>query len=139
MVFELVVCKGLVALGHYAVAHMTAGAAVAAAHAVAGMTLAQLASATVTAGFVTGCVTWTAGRIKNVQKGIKAIENGDTLAAIKEFGVFAMSSNLDVEMLPDSIAAGLEKMGVGGDGCRKAASWVTNHELDILKYIESHK
>lgn len=138
MVFELVVCKGLVALGHYAVAHMTAGAAVAA-HAVAGMTLTQLASATVAAGFVTGCVTWTAGRIKNVQKGIEAIENGNTFAAIKEFALFAMSSNLDIEMLPDSIAAGLEKMGAGGDECRKAASWVKNHELDILKYIENHK
>lgn len=118
---------------------MTAGAAAAVVHAAAGMTLAQIASATVTAGFVTGCVVWTGERIKNVQKGIKAIENGDTLTAIKEFGVFAMSSNLDVEMLPDSIAAGLEKMGVGEDGCRKAASWVENHELDILKYIENHK
>lgn len=139
MVFELVVCKGLVALGHYAVAHMTAGAAVAAAHAVAGMTLTQLASATVAAGFVTGCVTWTAGRIKNVQKGIEAIENGNTFAAIKEFALFAMSSNVDIEMLPDSIAKGLEKMGAGGDSCRKVASWVKNHELDILKYIENHK
>ena len=139
MVFEALVCKGLVALGHYAVAHMTAGTAVAAVHAVAGMTLAQLASATVAAGFVTSCVTWAADRIKNVQRGVKAIENGNTLVAIKEFGRFAMSSNLDVEMLPDSIAAGLEKMGVGEDGCSKAASWVANHELDILKYIENHK
>lgn len=139
MVFEALVVKGLVAIGHYAAAHMTAGVAAAVVHAAAGMTLAQIASATVTAGFVTGCVVWTGERIKNVQKGIKAIENGDTLVAIKEFGLFAMSSNVDIEMLPDSIAKGLEKMGAGGDSCRKVASWVKNHELDILKYIENHK
>ena len=75
MVFEALVVKGLVAIGHYAAAHMTAGAAAAVVHAAAGMTLAQIASATVTAGFVTGCVVWTGERIKNVQKGVKAIEN----------------------------------------------------------------
>lgn len=139
MVFEALVVKGLVAIGHYAAAHMTAGAAAAVVHAVAGMTLAQIASATVATGFVTGCVVWTGERIKNVQKGVKAIENGNTLAAIREFGQLAISSNVDIEMFPDSVAAALEKMGASGDSCRKAASWVKNHELDILKYIENHK
>lgn len=40
MVFEALVVKGLVAIGHYAAAHMTAGAAAAVVHAAAGMTLA---------------------------------------------------------------------------------------------------
>lgn len=83
MVFEALVVKGLVAIGHYAAAHMTAGAAAAVVHAAAGMTLAQIASATVTAGFVTGCVVWTGERIKNVQKGVKAIEMVTRLQPLK--------------------------------------------------------
>ena len=63
--------KGLVAIGHFVAAHATAGTVAAAAHAVAGMSLAQIATATVTAGFVAGCITWTGDRIKNVQNGIK--------------------------------------------------------------------
>lgn len=67
MIAEALIVKGLVALGHMAATHLTAGGAAALIHAAAGMSLSQLATATITAGFVTGCITWTGDRIKNVQ------------------------------------------------------------------------
>lgn len=139
MVTEVLVFKGLVTLGHLAATHLTAGAAASLIHAAAGMTLAQLATATVTAGFVTGCVTWTTGRIKNVKNGVKALNDGNYGDAIKQFGLFAISSDLDVHMLPDTIEAGLEKMGLGTEGTKKVTSWVKGHEVEIARYVKNHK
>ena len=103
------------------------------------MSLAQIATATVTAGFVAGCITWTGDRIKNVQNGIKAINNGDTWTAVKEFGSLAISSGVDVNMLPDTVEAGLEKMHLDSKATREVTSWVKNHEIEIANYVKNHK
>lgn len=139
MITEVLVVKGLVAIGHFVAAHATAGTVAAAAHAVAGMSLAQIATATVTAGFVAGCITWTGDRIKNVQNGIKAINNGDTWTAVKEFGSLAISSGVDVNMLPDTVEAGLEKMHLDSKETREVTSWIKNHEIEIANYVKNHK
>lgn len=139
MITEVLVVKGLVAIGHFVAAPATAGTVAAAAHAVAGMSLAQIATATVTAGFVAGCITWTGDRIKNVQNGIKAINNGDTWTAVKEFGSLAISSGVDVNMLPDTVEAGLEKMHLDSKAPREVTSWVKNHEIEIANYVKNHK
>ena len=139
MVVEILIAKGLVALGHLAAAHMTAGTAAAIVHAVAGMTIGQLATATVTAGFVAGCVTWTADRIKNVKNGALAISNGNYREAIKEFGSLAISSNIGVDMLPDAVEAALEKMHLSNEETRKVTSWVKDHETEIANYVKNMK
>ena len=51
MITEVIVAKGLLAIGHWAVAHATAGTVALAVKTVAGMTLAQFLTTTVTAGF----------------------------------------------------------------------------------------
>lgn len=139
MISEVLVVKGLVALGHFATAHMTAGAAAALMHAAAGMTIGQLITATVTAGFVAGCVTWTADRINNLKKGAYAISKGNYGEALKEFGSLAISSNLEVDMLPDAVEAALEKMHLDSEETRKVTKWVKNHEMEIAKYVKDHK
>lgn len=139
MVTEFLIVKGLVALGHIAATHMTAGTAAALIHAAAGMTIGQLATTVVAAGFVTGCVTWTSDRINNLKKGASAISNGNYGEAIKEFGSLAISSNVGVDMLPDAVEAALEKMHLSSDETRKVTNWVKNHEVEIARYVKNHK
>lgn len=139
MIVEVLVCKGLVAIGNWVAAHATAGVLAHAAHVAAGMTISQLLTTTVTAGFIAGCITWTADRIKNVKNGVSAISDGNYAEAIKEFGSFALSSGVDIEMLPDTIEAGLEKMHLSSEDTKKVTAWVKNHELEIADYVKKHK
>ncbi len=139
MLVEALVIKGVIAFGHFVAAHATAGVIAGTIHAVAGMSLAQLVTATVTVGFVTGCITWTADRVKNVKNGVKAIEDGNYLKAVAEFGKFAISTNSDVNLLPDTIVEGLDKMGVDHSASLKVGNWVRTNESAIGKYVKSHK
>lgn len=139
MITEVLIVKGLIAIGHFVAAHATAGTIATAAHAVAGMSLAQIATATITAGFVAGCITWTGDRIKNVQNGIKAINDGNSWTAVKEFGSLALSADIDIVMLPDTVKAGLEKMNLDSKAAHEVTSWVKNHEIEIAKYVSEHK
>lgn len=139
MITEALVVKGLVAIGHFAATHLTAGAAAHLAHVAAGMTLSQLIGTTVTAGFVAGCVTWTQERINNVKNGIEAIENGNYWTAVKEFGSLAISADVSADLLPDKVDALLEKMNLNREETKKVTRWVRNHEVDIAKYIRDHK
>lgn len=139
MITEVVVVKGLIAIGHYAATHMTAGVAAHLIHVAAGMTIPQLLGATVTAGFVAGCVTWTQDRINNVKNGIAAIDKGNYWTAIKEFGLLAISADISADMLPDKVDAVLEKLNLSRDETQKITRWVRNHEDDIAKYIRDHK
>lgn len=139
MIAEVLVIKGLAAICHWAAAHATAGVIAHAAHVVAGMTIGQLVTTTVTAGFIAGCVTWTADRIDNVKNGVSAISKGNYTKAIKEFASFALSSGVGVDMLPDTIEAGLEKMHLSSDETRKVITWVKKHELEIADYVKKHK
>lgn len=139
MVTEALVVKGLVALWHLAATHMTAGAAVSLAHAAAGMTIGQLATTVVTAGFVAGCIKWTGERLSNLKNGAKAISDGNYATAIKEFGMLAISSNVHANMLPDSIEEALEKLHLDSDESRKITSWVKQHEIEIAEYVRNHK
>lgn len=139
MIAGALVIKGLIAIGHFAAAHASAATIGAVAHAAAGMSIAQLVTATVGVGFVAGCVTWTADRIKNVQNGIKAVSEGNVLAAIKEFGSLAISADVDIKLLPDAVEAALEKMNLDGEASREVTSWVKEHELEIANYVKNHK
>ena len=139
MIVETLIVKGLVVLGHMAATHLTAGGAAALIHTAAGMSLSQLATATITAGFVTGCITWTGDRIKNVQNGVKAINEGRTFTAIKEFGQFALSAGVDVDLLPDTIESGLERMHLDSNASKEVTSWVKSHKIEIANYVRNHK
>lgn len=139
MIVEVLVGKGLVAIVHFATAHMTAGVAASLMHAAAGMTIGQLFTATVTAGFVAGCVTWTAERINNVKNGANAICLGNYGEALKEFGSLAISLNIEVNMLPDAVEAALEKMHLNSDETKKVTNWIRNNETEIIKYVKEHK
>lgn len=139
MVAEALVYKGLVALWHLAATHITAGAAVSLVHAAAGMTISQLATTVVTAGFIAGCIKWTYERLDNLKKGAKAISDCNYYTAIKEFGLLAISSGIDVNLLPDSVEKALEKINLDSIESRKITSWVKNHELEIAQYVKNHK
>jgi len=139
MITEALVVKGLMAIGHFAATHMTAGVAAHLAHVAAGMTISQLIGTTVTAGFVAGCITWTQDRINNVKNGIAAIDNGNYWTAVKEFGSLAISADVSADMLPDKVDAVLEKLNLNREETKKVTRWVRNHEDDIAKYIRDHK
>jgi len=139
MVVEALVIKGLVAIGHFAAAHLTAGTAAALMHTLAGMSLAQIATVTVSAGFVAGCITWTGDRLDNLKKGAAAIGQGNYGTAIVEFGKLALSCDVTPDMLPDKIEAALEKLKLDSSSTRQVTSWVKDHELEIAKYVRDHK
>ena len=119
MITEALIVKGLLAIGHFAATHMTAGVAAHLAHVAAGMTISQLIGTTVT--------------------GIAAIDKGNYWTAIKEFGSLAISADVSADMLPDKVDAVLEKMNLSRDETKKVTRWVKNHEDDIAKYIRDHK
>lgn len=139
MVPELIVCKGLYFLGHYAIAHastlFTAHAVHTVAYAVTHATVAQIAAATVAAGFTAGCVVWTVDRINNLKNGVQAIAEGKTRKAVWEFGQLALSADLDVKLMPDAIVGALQKLGLATNNVRAVAQWVKDHELAIAQQV----
>lgn len=139
MITEALIAKGLVAIAHFASAHMTAGAAAAIIHSLAGMSLAQIATVTLSAGFVAGCITWTGDRLRNLQKGAAAIGKGDYGMAIIEFGKLAISCDVTPDLLPVKVEAALEKLKLDSSSTRQVTKWVKDHESEIAKYIRDHK
>lgn len=139
MIVEYIIAKGAVALVHWGATHLTAAAAAHIAHTVAAMSVAQFVSTTVSACFVAGCIQWTGDRINNLKHGVQAVSDGNYKKAVVEFGNIALSADLDVNLLPDSVEKALEKLHLSSGETRKVTSWVRNHELEIARYVTSHK
>lgn len=99
------------------------------------MTLQQIAAAAVTTSLAAGCVLWTVDRVNNIKNGINAFENGKYLKAIKEFGLFLNSTNLDIKFLPDAISDNLDKFNLNSDKAKAVTNFIRNNEVSIAKYI----
>lgn len=59
--------------------------------------------------------------------------------AVKEFGSLVLSGSVDVEMLSDTVEAGLEKMHLDSKGTREINSWVKNNKIEMVNYVKNHK
>lgn len=135
MILELLVIKGACGLAHWGIAHVSGAIAAHAAQTVASMTLQQIAAAAVTTSLAAGCVLWTVDRVNNIKNGINAFENGKYLKAIKEFGLFLNSTNLDIKFLPDAISDNLDKFNLNSDKAKAVTNFIRNNEVSIAKYI----
>lgn len=86
-------------------------------------------------GVVVGGIYWTKDRVDNLSNGLKAIEDGDIKKAVLNFGQLAISSNIEVEMLPDAVHDYLLKINVSEEKASAVAKVVSSLETNIANEV----
>ncbi|WP_414622667.1 hypothetical protein [Calothrix sp. CCY 0018] len=142
VIFETLVVKGAMAIGHWIAAHGT-GAMASKAGAIAAKSIATQGFANTVAGvtgvaigssLVVGTVVWTTDTIKIFARGLDALHEGNYIQAAKEFADLADELDVKVEFLPDVIQPFLEKYGCSTENASNIAKAVGGMESDILKF-----
>jgi hypothetical protein len=144
VIFEALVVKGAIAIGHWITAHGTTAMAAKAgsviSHSIATQGLANTVAG-VTGVALTSCVTvgtvaWTYEKMQPLEKGLDALFNEDYMEAAKQFKKLSNVLNVKVEYLPDVIQSFLtEKAGFSIEDAISIAESVRNLEGYITHFM----
>jgi len=137
-IVEGLILKGLIGLGKIiATKGLAVKVGVIATKAIATYGIGATIGTACTVGLVAGGIFWTRDRINNLERGIKALENGDNWEAVKNFGQLAINSNLDVVDLPDAVHDCLIKSKFTYEHADVISDAVRKLESDIVDYVKS--
>jgi len=137
-IIEGLIIKGLIGLGKIiATKGLAVKVAVIASKAIATYGIGATIGTACTVGLVAGGIFWTRDRINNLEKGIKALENGDNWEAVKNFGQIAINSNLNVIDLPDAIHDCLIESKFTSEHADVVSNAVRKLESEIVDYVKS--
>ncbi|MEA5534060.1 hypothetical protein [Crocosphaera sp. XPORK-15E] len=144
VLFETLIVKGAISIGHWIAAHGTgamaskAGAIVAKSITTQGFanTLAGVTGIALGSSLIVGGVVWGTDKIQALGKGLEALYEGDYIKAAQNFAKLVDLFHIKVEFLPDVIQPFLvEKAGFSVEDASNVAKAVGNLESEIVKFI----
>lgn len=136
-VLEALALKGLIVIGKaIATKAAVAKGAVAIYHAVG---LANAIAAASVVGVVVGGIYWTKERVDNLLNGLKALDDGDISKAAINLGRLAISSDIEVKMLPDAVHDYLIKARVPEEKAQEVSKVVSGMEDKIVEQVRRLK
>jgi hypothetical protein len=142
VIFETLVVKGAIAIGHWFAAHGTgamaskAGLMLSKSIATQGFanTLAGVTGVAIGSSLVVGTMVWTTEQIETLGTGLEALSEGDYRKAAKQFA----NLDIEVEFLPEAIQDLLiKKAGFSIEDASNIAEAVDGLESEILKFAST--
>jgi hypothetical protein len=139
-ILEALAIKGLVVIGKAIAAKgLAAKAGVLAWKLISAYGLSATISTAFVVGVVVGGIYWTKERVANLRDGIKALEDGDINEAAINLARLAISSNAEINMLPDAVHDYLVKIRVSEEQAQDVAKAIRGMENEIVEHVRRLK
>jgi hypothetical protein len=139
-VLEYLTVKGLIILGK-AIAAKGMGAKVGYLlfKSISAYGLSATIGTTLLVGLVVGGVYWTKERVDFLKYGLKALEDGDLAKAALNLGRLALSANVHVSTLPDTVHDYLVAAHISEEKARTVAEAIKSMESEIAQQVKRLK